>query len=194
MAFLTALDKALPIYVKTGDPFSLFSTDEATPGVLYVVLRLPGRHGHTGESNEGLWSSLPWRKDERVGTFQLGEEEAQGGILPMSINTWREDAKRMEPGTLQRCPVPVQTAVGTSWNTGGSLWTPGSTSVLCGQLSTGTGYPEAMESPSWRSAFKSYLDVALSLLLWVLLLEQRGWTRWPPEVPSNLSHTVVLCN
>ena len=28
--------------------------------------------------------------------------------------------------------------------------------------------------------------------LWVALLEQGGWTRRPPEIPSNLSHAVIL--
>lgn len=28
----------------------------------------------------------------------------------------------------------------------------------------------------------------------VTLLELRDWTRWPPEVPSNLSPSVALCD
>lgn len=44
--------------------------------------------------------------------------KGSGGILPMPINTWRESAKRMEPGSFQRHPVPGQEAVNTNQNTG----------------------------------------------------------------------------
>ena len=37
----------------------------------------------------------------------------------MSINTWQESAERMEPST-----GPGQEALGTDWDTGGSLWAP----------------------------------------------------------------------
>lgn len=32
----------------------------------------------------------------------------------------------------------------------------------------------------------------ISHLLWLTLLGEGGWTRWFPEVPSNLNHTVIL--
>jgi len=28
--------------------------------------------------------------------------------------------------------------------------------------------------------------------LWVVLLEQEDWTRWPPEIPSSLNRLVIL--
>ena len=40
--------------------------------------------------------------------------------------------------------------------------------------------------------FKTRLDKVLCSLLWVTLLWQEGWTRWPTEVPSNPEHPVIL--
>lgn len=56
----------------------------------------------------------------------------------------------MEPGSFWCCPVPGQGAVGTSWSSGGSVWTLGSTPVPCGWWSPGTGCH--VESPSLRSS------------------------------------------
>jgi len=50
---------------------------------------------------------------------------------------------------------------------------------------------EVVESPS-AEMLKTHLYTALGNWLWVALLEQRRWTRWHPEVPSNLNHSVVL--
>lgn len=36
------------------------------------------------------------------------------------------------------------------------------------------------------------LDMVLGKRLWVALPEQGAWTRWPPEVPSHLNHSVIL--
>ena len=48
-----------------------------------------------------------------VMTAQPGEEKAPG-LSSMSANTWREGAKRMEPGSFQWCPVTGQGAMGTN--------------------------------------------------------------------------------
>lgn len=48
-----------------------------------------------------------------------------------------------------------------------------------------------MDSPSLE-AFRSCLDMVLGSQVSVALLEQRGWTRWLPEVPSQLRHSVSL--
>ena len=50
---------------------------------------------------------------------------------------------------------------------------------------------EVVESPSLE-IFKAFLDKVLRSLLWVTLLRQEGWTRWPTEVPSNPYHSVIL--
>lgn len=46
-----------------------------------------------------------------------------------------------------------------------------------------------MESPCLEM-FRSCLDVVLRKLLWVALLE--GINQWPPEAPSDLSHSLLL--
>lgn len=95
------------------------------------------RHGHTGKSpteirQDDKWSRAPllWGEAEKAGTAQPVEDEAQG-ISSMSTNTWRVGAKRMEWDSLQWCSVSGQETVGTYWNTRRSVWTPGSTAVLC---------------------------------------------------------------
>ena len=50
---------------------------------------------------------------------------------------------------------------------------------------------EAVESPSLE-IFQTCLDKVLCSLLWVTMLWQEGWTRWPTEVPSNPYHSVIL--
>ena len=52
---------------------------------------------------------------------------------------------------------------------------------------------EVVESPSLE-IFKTRLDAVLCSLLWVTLLRQGGWTRWPTEVPSKPEHSVILCD
>ena len=50
---------------------------------------------------------------------------------------------------------------------------------------------EVVESPSLE-IFKTRLDRVLCSLLWVTLLWQEGWTRWPIEVPSKPYYSVIL--
>ena len=50
---------------------------------------------------------------------------------------------------------------------------------------------EVVESPSLE-IFKSHLDTVLGNRLWVTLLEQGGWTKPPPEVPSNVNPSVTV--
>lgn len=54
----------------------------------------------------------------------------------------------MEPDSFQWCPLLGQDAVGTSRSPGGSLWTLGSSSVLCGWQSTGTNCLRVAVGPS----------------------------------------------
>ena len=51
---------------------------------------------------------------------------------------------------------------------------------------------EAVDSPSLE-IFKTCLDKVLCSLLWVTLLLQGGWTRWPTEVPST-PNILWFCN
>ena len=68
------------------------------------------------------WSISSARKGWELRLFSL-EKRRLRGILPMYRNTWRDSAKRTEPGSFQWCPLTGQAAKGTNWNTGGSLWT-----------------------------------------------------------------------
>lgn len=68
-----------------------------------------------------------------------------GPIRLMALSRWvlevfryRERIKKPELGSFQWCPVPSQDANGTDWNTGDSLSSSRSISVLCGSWSTGT--------------------------------------------------------
>lgn len=103
----------------------------------------------------------------------------------MSINTWRENAK-VEPGSFQWCtaehkleqknfPLNIRKHVFTVKVT--KHWH---------RLSR-----EVMES-LFLEIFKSYLGMVLGHLLWLPLLEQGWWTRWPTKIPSKLSHSMIL--
>lgn len=50
---------------------------------------------------------------------------------------------------------------------------------------------EVVESPSLE-IIQEPSGHNVSNVLWVTLLEQGGWTGWPPVVPSNLNHAVIL--
>ena len=53
------------------------------------------------------------------------------------------------------------------------------------------GLPREVVESASSEIFKSRVDTVLGKWLWVALLEQGGWTRSPPEVPSNLNHYVI---
>ena len=88
---------------------------------------------------------------KRLRELGLSSLEKPQGVSSMYVNTWREGAKKTEPGSFQWCPVPGPVAMGTNWNTGGSLWTSGNTFSLWGWSSTGTSCPERLWNfPPWR--------------------------------------------
>jgi len=105
------------------------------------------------------------------------------------VNTWREAEEKIESGSSKRCPVwgKRQWAQTGTW---GSFWLSGNTSVLCECQSTGTSFPERLWSPLWRSSQVTWTWAWASCSEWPSL--SRGWTWWPPEVLSNLSHSVIL--
>lgn len=74
------------------------------------------------------------------------------------------------------CSVPGQEAMGTNWNSGGSLWTPGSISVLC---QCWAQFPQK-GCGIFLEIFQSSLDMALGTLLGVSLLEQ-GLEQMDPQ-------------
>lgn len=72
----------------------------------------------------------------------------------MYIHPWKEGAERMEIGSFQWCPMTIQEGIKTNENTGGFIWTPGSTSILCEWLSTDTEVAQrgGRVSHTWRNS------------------------------------------
>lgn len=104
---------------------------------LHAVLDLTMKETWTfwRQSNEGPprwskdWSTPNMRRGwESWGQFSL--EKRPRRISPKSINTWRESAKRTEPGSFQWLPEGGQEATATIWIPGGYDLTTGSISLL----------------------------------------------------------------
>lgn len=80
--------------------------------------------------------------------------------------------------------------MGMNWNTDSFLWAPGDTSLLWGQLSIGTGFPERLQHlHPWRYSKVIWVWSRTTGLRWSLaLLDQWGWTRLPlrPLPPSDI--------
>lgn len=140
-----------------------------------------GRYEHTGEratkghkDDEGTRKHLflQGKAEGPVMTLQP-EEGAAWGISPTCTNTFRESAKRMEPGSSQWYPVigteALLTLTDTKWHTGDSLQRSGNTVRLTKHWQR---LPQEMvESPSLK-VFKSHQDTVLGKWLWEALLEQ----------------------
>ena len=54
------------------------------------------------------------------GLFSL-EKNRLREISSMHTNIWRDDVKKREPGSFLWCPGTGEEAMGTNWNTGGSI-------------------------------------------------------------------------
>lgn len=50
---------------------------------------------------------------------------------------------------------------------------------------------EVLEFPS-QELLKSWLDMVLATSFRWHCLSRSGWARWPPEIPSNLNHDMIL--
>lgn len=95
------------------------------------------------------------------------------GRLAMSIHTWKESAKRVEPVSLW-CPMLRKEAESANCNIGGSLWIPGA--LLC-CVADGLLAQAAWRLQTPLESSKSCLDVGLGILFWQPCLS-RGWTWW----------------
>lgn len=89
-------------------------------------------------------------------------------ISSKSMNTWREGATTMEPGSFLWFSVTRQEGTRTKWNTRGTIWITWSTSLLwqsAGSVRAQRGCGVSLE------IFRSHPDRGLSSLLQMALLE-----------------------
>ena len=146
------------------------------------------------ESNKGPprwwrdWSTSPVRRGWESWDCSAWRRGVLRRISSVSMNTWREGAMRTKPGSCQWRPVPGQEAVDTKWNTGGSLWTPENTSVLC----TGSGCPESLWGLLPRDLHKSPGHGPGHPALGVPAGEEAGTDG--PRGPANLNRSMILWN
>ena len=128
-------------------------------------------------------------KLRELGLFSL-EKRRVRGILLIYLNSWREGAKRTEPGSPQWCLVTGPEAMGTDWNTGGSVWASRKIFLLCRWVSNGTGCPGRVWSPNpWRCSKTVWTWSWATSSRWPCLGCWTSW--WPSEVPSDLNHSVI---
>ena len=123
------------------------------------------------------WSILVQHHEEMPGA---GSPPARAELLPWPEGQWGVHgvAPRAGPCCLQ----------GAVWGIDAVFHTD---SVSTSRLGTwGDASRKVVESPSLE-IFKTRLDKVLCSLLWVTLLWQGVWTRWPTEVPSNPEHSVI---
>lgn len=120
------------------------------------------------------------------------------GTSLMCINIWWDMLRRWSDAHSQWCPVAGGEGVGTSWNTGSTIWAQ-ENSFCCDLLwqcmNAGTGYPEELWSLHlWRSTKPVW---AQSWEMWETCpgcssLEQGSQGEWLPEIHSKLSNSVAL--
>lgn len=142
------------------------------------------------ESNEGPWrwwsnwSTSSVRKAERAGPVQPGEGKAQGNPLYHLKGGCKEDRARLLP----MAPSAKTRDDRHKLEQEGSIWTPGSTAVLCSdrslaQLSGGCGPPhwDLQKLPGCGTAYPA---------LGVPAGGELG--QMDPELPANIRHSMIL--
>lgn len=136
--------------------------------------------GTLQEMLEGLEHLCCGERLRELGWLSL-EQSRLWGMESMPVNTSREGAKRMEPGSSQWCLVTGPETTGTNWTTGGSLWTPWNGFSVWGWHRHRLPH-EVMESPSLE-LFGGCLDMVLGNWLWMFLLEQAGLNKMTSRGP-----------
>lgn len=100
--------------------------------------------------------------------------------------SWWGTSKRMESGSSQWCRAVGQEEKSKKWCTGISTETWGRSSFLC-RWNIAQGW--LWNLPHWRTLWPQPSAMCSRMTL----LQQGGWTRWPPVVPSNLTCSLI-CN
>lgn len=117
-----------------------------------------------------------------------GRESSE--ISSVCTYTEEEGAARTEPDTFQWCLVWGQEPMGTKWNMGGNIWTPGTT-FYC---ASGSVFAQVAQRGGWISILDSIEK---------LFAQGTGWccSKWPclsrdldrmEEISSNLRHSMIL--
>lgn len=129
----------------------------------------------------------------RAGSVQTREEMPKGDLINL-YNTWRESAKKVEPGSFQWCLVAASETISITWNIAGSVRTSETLFFLWGWLNTGglekfaqrgcgTSILADTEKPPGHGSEQSVVGD----LTWA-----RSRTKWPPNILYNLNHFVIL--
>lgn len=135
---------------------------------------------------DGTWDMKKgW---EKLWLFNLEKRRLRSNLINVykCLKGWYEEDRAR---SFQWCPVRGTEPVGSHWNTESSTWTSGST-FHCERISLGQGgmdCPRRLWSlPPWTC------PKAIWTLLWAAWSRWSCWTQQPPEVPPNLSHSVIL--
>jgi len=78
-------------------------------------------YGNFQNSELHPWECCTTLDSKRAVWALFSPENRHIWISSVSVNTRRQGAVRMEPGSAQWCPVLGQEAVGTNWHTGSSF-------------------------------------------------------------------------
>jgi len=133
---------------------TLFSTSEVISGTLGPVLGHPAQERYRHTSSKGPqrwwrdWSTTPMRKHCEVRLFRLEQRWLRG-----------DQRIQIPAGRVHEDRVRLSSALPSARTRGRGRYlecrrfplNTRSTAVLCRWRSTGTGCPEAVGSPSWRS-------------------------------------------
>lgn len=131
------------------------------------------------------------------GLFSLSEfRRGFGDTQQQPYITCKKVTKHMTPGSSQRYTVKRRETTDVAWNKMGSDCTQGTTFLPVGQSNHGAGCPDRLCSlQPWRfprlDQAKSPEQPVPTSTATLTMLAAGGWTRWLPEVLSDLHHPLM---